>query len=151
MLLYNPMPFYSVSFQMSFCAAASILIFVNIVEVKLKKTKYAFINSMRSLTILSVIVQIGLTPISVYYFNNLNLISVFANLLIVPVISVVVVGGLIIMVVSLILPFAAPALFSLMGVILKYLIEVARLLSEIELTYFYVPDVYKRQAYKLRA
>ncbi len=140
MLLYNPMTFYSVSFQMSFCAAASILIFVNIVEVKLKKTKYAFINSMRSLTILSVIVQIGLTPISVYYFNNLNLISVFANLLIVPVISVVVVGGLIIMVVSLILPFAAPALFSIMGVILKYLIEVARLLSEIELTYFYVPS-----------
>ena len=47
MLLYNPMTFYSVSFQMSFCAAASILIFVNIVEVKLKKTKYAFINSMK--------------------------------------------------------------------------------------------------------
>ncbi len=145
MLLINPMSAFSVSFQMSFCAAASIVLFVPVINAKLKPVKNKFIAGARSLLIISFTVQLALAPITIYYFNNINLITILANLLIIPVMSVVVIGGLIIVVISAVFPFASGVLYSLIDVVLTYLIEVTSYLASIKLTYFYVPSLRIRE------
>jgi competence protein ComEC len=86
LLLYNPLTIYSVSFQLSFCATLGILLFYGIVQDKLK----VFPRSLRSLAAVTIGAQLGTMPIMAYHFQQLSLISVFANLFIVPILGIVI-------------------------------------------------------------
>ena len=73
--------------------------------------------------IVSLIAQIVSTPVVVYHFNRIPLISVVANLLIVPAVSIAVVAVLVLLLAALILPILGTFVGSLVDWWLKILVD----------------------------
>ena len=98
MILYRPMWIYSVGFQLSFVATFTILLFLNkiqnIISIKNKKLK--------STLVIVLTAQIGVLPISIYYFNEFQTLSIIANILIAPLLTIGIISGFIIIIVSII-------------------------------------------------
>lgn len=85
MLLRNPLYITDVGFQLSFLVTAGLLAGVPAVS-RLIPVKNAFLNSSLSVALTAQLVSF---PVSVYYFNQFSLLSLPANLLLVPLISFV--------------------------------------------------------------
>lgn len=98
MLIYRPMWLMSVGFQLSFIATFTILLFLkpmgNIINIKNKKLKSAVVIILTA--------QIGLLPISLYYFNEFQVLSILSNLLIAPILTLGIVIGFLIIGVSIV-------------------------------------------------
>ncbi|SNT15254.1 competence protein ComEC [Anaerovirgula multivorans] len=80
LLLYNPLNIFSVSFQLSFAATLSILLFFPFVK-DLLKVVPKYLQSLMAVTIAA---QLGTIPIMIYHFNQLSFIAFIANIFIVP-------------------------------------------------------------------
>lgn len=92
-LIINPFYIYSLSFYLSFAAVFSIF-YVG------KNLKNIFTN-LSDFLILPLAIQIGTFPFLIYYFNQVNLISPLANLIIIPILSFALLFGF----VYVIIPF----------------------------------------------
>lgn len=86
MLLWNPYFLVNVSFQLSFIVTAGLMIFVP----KLMPLLSFLPRWLAGTVGITVVAQLISFPLTIYYFNQVSLISVFANLILVPVISLVV-------------------------------------------------------------
>lgn len=102
MLIYNPAYINDVGFQLSFLVTFGILIMSPIVFEKIK-----IIPQWLCATIfIPLIAQIWVAPIQMYYFNSFSLYSIFANIAILPFVTVISFGGFISSVMSLIKPIS---------------------------------------------
>ncbi|MCK8826958.1 DNA internalization-related competence protein ComEC/Rec2 [Natroniella acetigena] len=117
-LLINPWSLFTVSFQLSFGAVIAISYLTPLISSKLP-----FFLKVNNLLAASIAAQIGLLPILVYYFNQISVISVLANLLLTPLITSILWLGLFFLVVVVI--------WSTGGIIVASLIEVLLDLSQI--------------------
>ncbi len=138
LLLVNPFTFYSVSFQMSFCAAASLLIFLPPIRAKIRMPKNKFCAKVLELLLACLTVQIGLAPITAYYFHNINLLSLAANLLIIPAVSVVLIGGIVVVMASACVPAAAFVFFFPLELFLKGLNAFTSAVAGLKFAVFYI-------------
>ncbi|MDF2715110.1 MAG: competence protein ComEC, partial [Paenibacillus sp.] len=86
MLLWEPYYLYDVSFQLSFLVTLGLIVGVPRFS-SLLPIRSPSVNSLISVTIVAQLISF---PITVYYFNGVSLLSAFANLLLVPFISLVV-------------------------------------------------------------
>lgn len=102
MLIYNPAYINDVGFQLSFIVTFGLLIMAPLV---FEKTKF-MPNWLSGAIFIPVIAQIWVAPIQMYYFNSFSLYSIFANIAILPFVTVVSFGGFISSVLSLIKPLA---------------------------------------------
>jgi len=88
-LTFNPSQLFTPGFQLSFAAVASIAFFHQRILVMVSKS-YPFLaerpllNSIIAISILTIAATLGTVPLTAYYFDRISLISVFANLCIVP-------------------------------------------------------------------
>lgn len=80
LLLYNPFTLFSVSFQLSFAATLSILLFYPILKGYLKILP----KSLQSLLGVTLAAQLGTIPIMIYHFGQVSIVSPLANIFIVP-------------------------------------------------------------------
>lgn len=96
MLAWNTSLIFSVGFQLSFLATLTILIFIPkikpLIGIKNKKLK-------SSLTVV-IAAQIGVLPISFYYFNEFQTLSIVSNIIIAPILTLAIVIGFSIILVS---------------------------------------------------
>jgi competence protein ComEC len=100
LLLYQPLWIYDLSFLLSFAATGGIVWFFP----KLQDT-FDFLPAPLALSIaVTIAAELGVLPLVAYYFNNLPLSSLLANLVIVPVIELTVVAALAGAVLTLLLP-----------------------------------------------
>ena len=84
-LLINPLMLFNMSFQLTFMAIIGLLFF-SLPLSKIIKTKFKSFNKF-VVTVLSV--NIGVLPIMLHYFGSVSLIVLFANILIVPFVTLV--------------------------------------------------------------
>ena len=91
MLLYNPMYLNNVGFQLSFITTFGLLIMTPF----LVKNKNKIVNWIIGTISIPIIAQLWVMPIQIFYFNNISLYSVFANIAIIPVLSLVSFAGFI--------------------------------------------------------
>uniref|UniRef100_A0A7C4UG53 ComEC/Rec2 family competence protein n=1 Tax=candidate division WOR-3 bacterium TaxID=2052148 RepID=A0A7C4UG53_UNCW3 len=90
-LLLNPLAITSISFQLSFLSVIGIIISLNIFEGMIKKIKFSFLRENVILPlILTVSAQIFTLPFVVYYFNYIPLYSVFANIILIPLATLII-------------------------------------------------------------
>ncbi|PID61985.1 MAG: DNA internalization-related competence protein ComEC/Rec2 [Ignavibacteriae bacterium] len=112
-LLLNPYEIFNPGFQLSFSAVLSILIIYPIFSKKIKKLKVKnLIKKLFLFISVSVAAQIGTLPFTIFYFNKLSLISIFTNVLVIPLVGIIVAIGILsllisVLFVSLALYFAA--------------------------------------------
>jgi competence protein ComEC len=117
LLAYNPNFIFDIGFQLSYSAVISILLFQPFYE-KAYFTKNKVGVYFIDIILVSLAAQIGVLPLSLYYFNQLPLLFLIANLLVIPVAS----GILIIGIITLILNFVFQPLAVILGKIITYLI-----------------------------
>ena len=95
-LILNPTSLFQISFQMSFCAVFALIIFYNFIKKyqtpEHEETNYLrkFIYYFLGIIISSLIAQIALAPLTIYYFNNFSLYGILANLIAVPLTSLII-------------------------------------------------------------
>ncbi|OAB34227.1 hypothetical protein PGLA_24160 [Paenibacillus glacialis] len=83
MLIWNPYLLLNVSFQLSFIVTLGLIIYVPLAMPLLSKVPRKFAGALG----VTVIAQLASFPLTIYYFNQFSLLSIFANLLLVPLIS----------------------------------------------------------------
>ncbi|MFC7681467.1 ComEC/Rec2 family competence protein [Paenibacillus sp. GCM10028914] len=86
MLLWNPYFLVNVSFQLSFLVTAGLMVFVSKLMVFLSFMPRWLAGSVG----VTVAAQLVSFPLTIYYFNQFSLLSLVANLVMVPLISLIV-------------------------------------------------------------
>lgn len=89
MLIYNPMYINDVGFQLSFIVTFGILVMAPAVA----RFKNKFLDFLAGTVAIPIIAQLWVIPIQIFYFNNISLYSVFANIMSVPILMVLSFGG----------------------------------------------------------
>ena len=89
MLLYNPMYINVVGFQLSFIVTLGILLMSPLVVSFNNKWKDFIVGTIS----IPIIAQMWVIPIQIYYFNSVSIYSIFANIMSVPILSVISFGG----------------------------------------------------------
>jgi competence protein ComEC len=119
LLLYNPNYLFDVGFQLSFAAVLSIVMFQPFVR-KYSYSKYYVLRETKSLLLISLVAQIGVLPLTLYYFGQFPLLFLVANLIAIPLSSIILVLGLVLIPFNFLLPNVAVYL----SVVVNYLIDV---------------------------
>lgn len=121
MLIYNPAYINDVGFQLSFLVTFGLLTTANAVLAKLQNSKIpAWLSSA---VLIPVVAQIWVAPIQMFYFNTFSTYSVFANVAIMPFLSVISFGGFVSSVLAVFNPIAKYVCF-VSDFVLKYLLDV---------------------------
>jgi len=118
LLLVNPNFIFDIGFQLSYSAVLSIVLFQPFFErfyfSKNKVSRYCV-----DLILVSVAAQIGVLPLSLYYFNQFPVLFLVANILVIPLITLLLLLG----VLTLILNFSFPMLAQFPAVIIEKIID----------------------------
>jgi competence protein ComEC len=105
LLCINPFWLWDVGFQLSYTAVLSIVIFFRPIYNWFYFENKA-VDSLWKLNALTLAAQILTLPISIYHFHQFPVLFLFANLLAVPLSSLVVIGEIILIAISFIDPIA---------------------------------------------
>lgn len=92
-LIINPFIIFDIGFQLSFGATLSLVMFYPVIKVGVSQMRIPEIISDTLAATLAA--QIGVIPITLYYFNSLSIISVISNLLVVPMVQIITIIGFI--------------------------------------------------------
>jgi len=102
MLIYNPLFINDVGFQLSFVVTFGILLMAPAIS----RFNSNILNYIIATITIPIIAQLWVIPIQIFYFNNISLYSVFANIISVPILSIISFGGFISSLLSAITPLA---------------------------------------------
>ncbi len=89
-LLYNPLTLFDIGFQLSFVAVLGLCYLTPFIEPKL----WFLPKYIARLIAASIAVQLALSPFLVFYFNKLSLVTVLANIIIVPLSGIILILSL---------------------------------------------------------
>lgn len=134
-LLHNPLTLFDIGFQLSFGAVLSLVYFTPLIEPKL----WFLPRYLAKLVSVSLAVQIGISPIIIFYFDKLSLVTILANIIVVPLVGVILTIGLGMIFIGIIfIPLA-----NLIGMINFYLISglflAVSFFAHIPFAYIYLP------------
>ena len=121
-LLIRPMDIQEISFQLSFMSVCSIALF----HQPIQRVLGFLPKKISSLIAVGLAAQLGTLPLTAYYFNIISPVSIFANLLVLPILGVVTAGGFLIIPLGLISPAAA----TVMAMPIKYLCRAILLVTD---------------------
>ena len=104
-LCINPFQLFSVGFQLSFISVFAILVLFQYLSRFLKplRENHSILFWLLNLVILSLLVQLALSPLTIHYFHTLALGGILANVIAIPLISLVLPLSLL----SIFFPFSA--------------------------------------------
>ncbi len=127
-LIIYPTWIYTISFWMSYIAVFSIVFIYEKIP-KIKKFKKDFVNKILNAVVLSLTIQLCMTPIFYLFFKNLPLFSFLSNIILIPIASLVVITSFIALFLSnFYLEFLIMPVLNLSYI---FLIEVVTILNQI--------------------
>lgn len=88
-LIFNPFSLFDISFQMSFGAVLSILYFQPKL-LNLYNPSNKILNNLWKLSAVSISAQLGLLPLTLYYFGTFPTYFFFTNILVVPLVALII-------------------------------------------------------------
>ena len=106
LLIIDPSQLFEVGFQLSFAAVSIILLVLPVIQHALPYwLRLRWYAKPLMVVIVSIVVQLGLYPVQVFYFGEVSLISPLANALFVPLLGLIVPFALLCLVISSFAPF----------------------------------------------
>ncbi|WNW01596.1 ComEC/Rec2 family competence protein [Tenacibaculum sp. HL-MS23] len=100
LLLIKPLFLFDVGFQLSYLAVFGI-IWVQPLLYKLWKPKIWLLDKIWSLITVSLAAQVGILPISLYYFHQFPGLFIISNILIIPFLGGILIGGILVILLAL--------------------------------------------------
>ena len=107
MLINQPLLIFDISFQLSFTATAGLMYIAPRLRILMRELPH-WVSTPAAMTLSA---QIASLPIVIWYFNQVSLSSVLANVFVMPLLEIVIVGGLLGGLVALVIPFAGKIFF----------------------------------------
>jgi len=143
-LLLNPFNIFDVGFQLSFVSVLAIIqgypVLANDAIVEKKRLTKPVEWMLKSFFV-SLTAWAGVLGLIAYYFHVVTPITLLANLIVVPLSSVLVVLGLGFMLVSITLPVLTFAFVACLKFVLNLMVWVVYLFAQVPGSYFYLKDV----------
>lgn len=118
MLIISPAMLFNVSFQLSFIVTFGIILFAPLIY-EFLSTKHKFYGKLTVLFI-PIIAQIFVIPLQMYYFQTFSTYSLFANILILPFLSIISFLGFVNSILNLI-----PFFYDFINLIFSYILNPA--------------------------
>nr|WP_262920454.1 ComEC/Rec2 family competence protein [Hanstruepera flava] len=100
LLLFNPMLLFEIGFQLSYLAVIGI-VSIQPLLFNAIKTKYWFINKILILLTVSIAAQIGVLPLSLFYFHQFPGLFFISNVVVIPFLGFILSCGFIVTVLAL--------------------------------------------------
>lgn len=119
LLIANPYFIFDAGFQLSYLAVFAIVLLQPFYK-QVKPSKHKALNYFSDTLLVSLAAQIGVLPLSLYYFNRFPLLFLIANLVVIPLSNVILVFGLLVLILNFLWTDAA----ILAGKALGFLVEV---------------------------
>jgi len=113
LLVANPMMLFNIGFQLSFVAVFSIVYFYRGIY-RLLEPRWSLLDWAWKMSCVSIAAQLGTLPVTLFYFHQFPNYFLLANLVVIPIASVVLIGGLILLLTS-----SVPFIPVLLGWLLK--------------------------------
>jgi len=111
LLIVKPMFLFDVGFQLSYLAVFGI-IWVQPKLVALYNPRFLIDKKVWQLITVSIAAQVGILPLSIYYFQQFPGLFVLSNLVIIPFLGAILIGGILVICMSLL--HVLPTFFALM-------------------------------------
>lgn len=119
LMVVNPNVIFEVGFQLSYLAVLGIIISYGAIK-NLFYIRIKILDKVWNLVAISIAAQLLTVPLLIYYFHNVSIVFFISNLVVVPLVTLVLVTGLLFFVLALIhLDFLA----TIISGVLDYLIE----------------------------
>ncbi len=129
-LILNPTEIFNPGFLLSFSAVLSILIFYPLFKKQIYKWKINLtVRKIILFASVSLAAQIGTLPFTIYYFNKLSIVSLFANIIVIPLLGIIVATGILSLLVGLIFLQVATIISQANIFIISFIIYFTNLLS----------------------
>jgi competence protein ComEC len=148
-LIYNPLNLFDVGFQLSFVCILSIILLNDRSRQKRTPLPLGERNTgydrliqfvLRSMAV-STAVWFGVAGFIAYYFNIVTPVTIFANLAVVPLISVIVTLGFGLLITGMILPSWAFLFAGCLKVVLNAMVGIIFLFDKVPFAYVYLKNV----------
>lgn len=130
LLIISPLELFNISFVLSFVSVLSIILVMPVLNRLLSNVFY---DKLAGTLALNFAVQLGLFVTQVCYFGKVPVLSFFTNLITVPLASFAFMFFICALILTLILPFAAPVM-NLFGIIMQLLVRFNNFVSGIAIT-----------------
>ena len=137
MLINQPLLLFDVSFQLSFTATAGLMYLSEDLKKFLERTPNFFAEAAS----MTVAAQLASLPVIVWYFNQISLSSVLANVFVMPLLEVVIVGGLLGGIVAAVVPIGGKIFFAGEALIFGAGAELNRIFANLPLSSVQVPTL----------
>ncbi len=139
MLINQPLLIFDISFQLSFASTAGLLYFSDDLQnFRLMEKLPRWVSYPATMTLSA---QFASLPIIIWYFNQVSLSSVLANVLVMPLLEIVIIGGLLGGIVAFVLPFAGKIFFVVEALIFSFGAEINRVIANLPLSSVQVPTL----------
>lgn len=141
--VFNPINVTDIGFQLSVFSFLGITLFIEDIKEKVLPFFHKRIHGLVLVTLESIFAQLLVLPILVFYFHNIQILGVISNLLAVPLASVMLVAGLInstfifIPPLNLILPYSYKVLDLLAGLFMWWV----NILDQIKIKEIFIPEI----------
>lgn len=100
LLLFHPFYLFDVGFQLSYLAVFSI-VWLQPKLSRLIRPPYWILNKLWQLFTVSIAAQIGILPLSIYYFHQFPGLFFVANLIIIPFLGIILIVGVVVILLSI--------------------------------------------------
>ena len=137
MLINSPLLIFDISFQLSFSSTAGLMYLAGDLRARMENLPYWF----KAPAAMTLSAQLASLPIVIWYFNQVSLSSVLANVFVMPLLEIVIVGGLLGGIVALILPFLGRIFFVVESLIFGTGAELNHLFARLPLSSLQVPTL----------
>ena len=98
LLCINPANLFDIGFQLSYVAVIGIVVLQSPIS-KMFYSKYKIVNKIWEITSVTIAAQIATVPFTIYYFHQFPLYFWLSNLFMTPISSVVIIGGMVMLLV----------------------------------------------------
>lgn len=131
MTIFSPFSLvYDVGFQLSFLATISLIFLYAPFSDKFEITN-DFLE-IKSILLMTIVAQLGVLGLMIYVFNSFSLISLLANLIILPLIPVIMLGGFLVVISGFFVPFLSGILAMPVELLLNFEIKTISFLAKFE-------------------
>ncbi len=139
MLTVYPLLLFHISFQLSFLATAGLLYLAPVMREWLKKRRLG--ESVSAGLAITMAAQLSTLPILAWYFNQLSISSLLANLTIVPIVELIIVIGLFGGIIAFLLPFLGRIVYVGDSLLLGIVYEMARWMAKLPGSMIWIPTL----------
>ena len=132
MLIYNPAYINDVGFQLSFIVTFGLLTTAVILQKRVGKISFPYAPVILSAVLIPVVAQVWVVPVQMFYFNTISTYSVFANIAIMPFLSVLSFGGFVSSILAMVPLFAkyiCPAFDFVLNIMLNIIVWISNFCS----------------------